>query len=195
MKPLTIEEIKKLEENDYIYCVSLEDDYEDYYQISYSNEQCLVLNDLGSDMFISFDTYGTKWLAYKNKEQAECKGTLIELPCELGATIYCIEKKCRDFFNDFEDNEDNWCEDYEPQGFYKEERCNLVNKDYCSLNLEIYCEECKNRLKIEETKFCLELRDKIYGTDYYDKNWSLSNTYFLTKEEAEQKLKELKGEV
>lgn len=196
MKPLSIEEIKQLEEDDYLWIVDFENNNNEYYKIVCNGQIVLKLNIIGDrcSWDVYYKDYGTKWLAYKNKEQAECKGTLIEFPCELGATIYYIKKQCRDFFNDFKDNEDNWCEDYEPQGWYEEERCNLVNKYGCSLNLEIYCEECKNRLKIEETKFCLELREHIYGTDYYNKNFSLSNTYFLTKKQAEQKLKELRGE-
>ena len=30
--------------------------------------------------FLNYSNYGTKWLAYKNKEQAERKGDIIELP-------------------------------------------------------------------------------------------------------------------
>lgn len=205
MKPLSIEELKKLKQFDSLFLVDYQNEVIGYFLIeeniiSENEHSIIMISDKDkSDDEIKIrniiEDYGTKWLAYKNKEQAECKGTLIGLPCELGATIYCIEKKCRDFFNDFDDNEDNWCEYYEPQGYYQEEQCNLVNKDCCSFNLEIYCEECKNKLKIEETKFRLELRDKIYGTDYYNKYLSLSNTYFLTKEQAEEKLKELRGEV
>lgn len=197
MKPLSIEELKELKENDYFWLVNINDANKNIYisNISYTKETLSGLDFYNYSRRMKWDNYGKTWLAFKNKEQAECKGVMYEFPCELGTTIYYIKKQCRDFFNDFEDNEDNWCEDYEQGSWYDVERCNLASKDYCSLNLEIYCEECKHRLKIEETKFCIELRDKIYGTDYYNKNFSLSNTYFLTKEQAEQKLKELRGEV
>ena len=32
-----------------------------------------------------------QWLAYKNKEQAECKGEIVELPCKVGDYVYIID--------------------------------------------------------------------------------------------------------
>lgn len=80
MKPLTIEELKSLEAGDWVWIILLdkmfrlkvetEDVGEGYYQ-KYNNRR--------KDAYVTFHLnfyykdYGTKWLAYKNKEQAECK--------------------------------------------------------------------------------------------------------------------------
>ena len=197
MKPLSIEELKNLIIGTWVYLTD-KDGYLGRYVVKAEapieeDDKTFNFDSLSGSWTYNYRYYGTKWLAFKNKEQAECKCISYKFPCELGTTIYYIKKQCRDFFNDFDDNEDNWCKHYIQGNWYDEERCNLINKDCCSFNLEIYCEECKNKLKIEETNFCLELRDKIYGTDYYNKSLSLSHTYFLTKEDAEQKLKELRG--
>lgn len=92
-----------------------------------------------------------KWEEYeKLKEQ----GRLIELPCEVGDTVYEILPPCDDTL---------LCETF--QKFFIS-RC--VNK------------ECGHYIQIKQ--FRIELLEKF------------GNTVFLTKEEAEAKLKELRGE-
>lgn len=43
----------------------------------------------GVDQILSiFVDYGKTWLAWKNKEQAECKSEIVELPCKVGDIVY-----------------------------------------------------------------------------------------------------------
>lgn len=79
MKPLTIEELKELKPLDYIYVV---DEIKDFSTYAYKSDM-----PLGSNIrFLTFERdyylndYGTMWVAYKNKEQAEAKGEIVELP-------------------------------------------------------------------------------------------------------------------
>ncbi len=84
MKPLTIEQLKSLEVGDWVWITTPTNSGE-YYQIGYSdyleNENVFVAYSLHYELNVLYCDYGTKWLAYKNKEQAECKGEIVELPC------------------------------------------------------------------------------------------------------------------
>lgn len=76
MKPLTVEELKALEVGDWVW----EDKSKVYEFIKdKTNEFLLTLCDGVLDRHYYSD-YGTKWIAYKNKEQAETKGKIVELP-------------------------------------------------------------------------------------------------------------------
>lgn len=92
MKPLTIEELKKLQVGDWVWFVLTEEgqkeasnrrrDISHMYLIVYSVSEKGM--ELGAIMYSSFDylfkDYGKTWLAYKNKEQEEAKGEIVELP-------------------------------------------------------------------------------------------------------------------
>lgn len=72
MKPLTIEELKALEVDDWVWIVDLKTgENTGYAQIEDDWVEC------------DWDNYGKTWLAYKNKEQEEAKGEIVELPCIL----------------------------------------------------------------------------------------------------------------
>ncbi len=90
MKPLNIEEIKQFETGDFIYIVEIYEKANFYYEINKINNEylCLKLNDFCDYVELPFNEYGKIWIAYKNKEQAECKGELVELICKLDDTIY-----------------------------------------------------------------------------------------------------------
>lgn len=83
MKPLSIEEIKQLEEDDYLWIVDFENNNSEYYKIVCNGQIVLKLNIIGDrcSWDVYYKDYGKTWVAYKNKEQAECKGELVELPC------------------------------------------------------------------------------------------------------------------
>lgn len=80
MKPLTIEELKALEVGDWVW-VELIHRLEDvdkftegqYFQIHYGGINSIQCYKLGgsNELLLLFSDYGTKWIAYKNKEQAE----------------------------------------------------------------------------------------------------------------------------
>ena len=80
MKPLTIERLKSLEVGDWVWIIVLKEDWVNkahngkYYQIQQSLDE-LIDKELwcgwqGYGTAFEYSNYGTKWLAYKNKEQA-----------------------------------------------------------------------------------------------------------------------------
>lgn len=89
MKPLTIEQLKSLEVGEWAWVVD-KDYKEGYYaQISYQEISAVTIDsNIGGLEEIYDSDYATKWLAYKNKEQAESKGEIVELPCKVGDIIY-----------------------------------------------------------------------------------------------------------
>lgn len=97
MKPLTIEQLKALEVGDWVWVCGTRYDNQ-YACICRQNFEENYLNltlTFGSNERFSYSDYGTKWLAYKNKEQAETKGDIVELPCEIGDTVYYVEYFCK----------------------------------------------------------------------------------------------------
>lgn len=96
MKPLTVEQLKALKVDDWVWVV-IPQDYENNCCFCYKADkgtyrEILCKGSLGMELCLhakwnctfSYSDYGTKWLAYKNKEQAEAKGEIVELPCALG---------------------------------------------------------------------------------------------------------------
>lgn len=89
MKPLTIKQLKALEVGDWVWVV---DNDNKFYVCK--EEKCAVqLYGKNPDDEFAYATayefgafdyseYGKTWLAYKNKEQAEAKGEIVELPCK-----------------------------------------------------------------------------------------------------------------
>ena len=104
MKPLTIEELKALEVGDWVWA-DLKEIYPcyvgrvqtGYFKIAMHYEDLtfqiteLWLYTEDFIMQLKYSDYGTKWLAYKNKEQAESKGEIVELPCNVGDYVYIID--------------------------------------------------------------------------------------------------------
>lgn len=74
-KPLTIEELKALKEDDWIYIKDLEFGNDFYATVTdtYLGESAKYINIASAGWYqeFCFEAYGTEWLAYKNKEQAE----------------------------------------------------------------------------------------------------------------------------
>lgn len=92
MKPLTIEQLKALPVGEWVYIVDLRTNYGLYirkYKASNTTEYFVGSSHTG----FRYSEYGKTWLPYKNKEQAEAKGEIIELPCKIGDTVYMIDDK------------------------------------------------------------------------------------------------------
>lgn len=70
MKPLTIEELKALPVGEWVWVVSRLSNIGIYEQIRCSDNTSIFFD---SGYCISYSEYETKWLIYKNKEQAESK--------------------------------------------------------------------------------------------------------------------------
>lgn len=77
MKPLTIEELKALQSGDWVWIKS--NGKGRYYQKCKDFFNSFVAYADISTKF-HYSDYGKTWLAYKNKEQAEAKGEILELP-------------------------------------------------------------------------------------------------------------------
>ena len=55
-------------------------------------------------------------------------------------------------------------------------------------------EACKGRFAIQKDKFTYAKMKQIYGTLMFDENTSLEDRYYLTMEDAEKALEEIKNE-
>ena len=139
-------------------------------------------------------------------EEAEEAGLIKILPCKEGTPIYYIRKDCDENFGykeefrptkEFEED----CEHFESQYWESDEYCKYFDKindgyrDYenCSFDLKIICDKCKDRLTIHKDYFTLPMINRVYNTLQFDSKTSLRDTYFLTVEEAQEKLEELKN--
>lgn len=79
MKPLTIEELKALKVGDWVWIKDLvEENRCGYHRVESINPYPIILKGCGFYLYVLFPDYGTKWLAYKNKEQAEAEEYKIE---------------------------------------------------------------------------------------------------------------------
>ncbi len=94
MKALTIEELKQFGKYEFLYISVISDNlyrkdiFSGYYMLI--QKDCYTINFQTTNNFINlwYSDYGKTWLAYRNKEEAECKGELVELICKVGDTIY-----------------------------------------------------------------------------------------------------------
>lgn len=84
MKAMTIEEIKNKKDEEWLFIVDLKNEKESSYYKFNRVERCFIVFYEQDESFCPkcflIDDYGKNWVAYKNKEEAECKGELVELP-------------------------------------------------------------------------------------------------------------------
>lgn len=126
---------------------------------------------------------------------------IVVMPCKIGATIYRIDKAC-DANNGLKEEYkcspefDKNCELFEDDYWERPHFCKKLGSfdgDYCKFNLDIVCDNCKERLCIQKEIFNYDKMTQIYATPMFNKDTELYDTYFLTAEEATAKLRELKG--
>lgn len=91
MKPLTIEQLKALEIGDWVWITDVNSNLGDYARKSVRFDE----NEFQYETIETYDAYdysdyGTKWLAYKNKEQAEANHDIVELPCKPNDIVYYV---------------------------------------------------------------------------------------------------------
>lgn len=92
MRPLTIDELRALKAGEWLWVCGTRYGNQ-YAHICLQNFEENYINltlTFGSNERFSYSTYGETWLAYKNKEQAESKGEIVELPCNVGDTVYWV---------------------------------------------------------------------------------------------------------
>lgn len=78
MKPLTIEQLKELPVGDWVWFIR--GDISSYRQIASKDPCGCLLESRPYESWLNYSDYGKMWLAYKNKEHAEVKGEIVELP-------------------------------------------------------------------------------------------------------------------
>lgn len=136
-------------------------------------------------------------------EDLEEQSRLVALPCKEGDTIYRIVKfcgenmGCKEFYRPSVEFK-NDCEYFEPVYYAGDcERCNaeIIDGDkerwYCSHNLDILCEKCKDRFAIQKDIFTLSKIRQIFDTPMFNNHVSLEDIYYLSLEEAENALKKI----
>lgn len=134
----------------------------------------------------------------ENYKKQEEDGLLLRLPCALGTPLYYIEKGCDcDHYKDefkVSGEFDKMCPHYHPNFYEQVEYCDCQEdgEGYCSLNLEMYCNRCKERLIIRKEPFELKHINRVYGTEQFDKNTALRDVRFLTSADADDFIEELK---
>ena len=124
-------------------------------------------------------------------------------PCQEGDTIYKIAKFCeantglKEFYRPTKEfNED--CPYFESASWYDDaDECKAIEdyleRQYCTLNLKIFCDKCKERLAIQKDKFTLSKAHQVYNAPMFNENIELRDTYFRIQEEAEKVLENLKN--
>ena len=125
----------------------------------------------------------------------------IKPPCKPGDTVYKIRKFCEvntgyreEYRGNNEFNTD--CPYLEPANWFDDcDRCKAITDYdeacYCTVNLKILCDTCKSRLVIQKDKFTWSKMNQIFNTPMFNTNTDLYDTYFITEEDAEEKLKEI----
>lgn len=90
MKPLTIEQLKALEVGDWVWVTHTDGDSGTYMQIGNKKYNRIVLCGSFIEIEYAYEYYDKMWLAWKNKEQAEAKGEIVDLPCKVGDTVWLL---------------------------------------------------------------------------------------------------------
>ena len=136
--------------------------------------------------------------------RADEQGLLIMLPCREGDTIYRIRKFCgdnvgyKDFYKPSVEFTSD-CEYFDPACCAGDcERCLAeiqgdYDRWYCSTNIAILCNRCKDRLAIQKDIFTLSKIRQVYGTPMFDAATDPEEIYYLSINEAEKVLGELKN--
>lgn len=129
--------------------------------------------------------YAARCIEKLQAENAELRARLdkaVELPVKIGDTIYEVCKEC-----------DEPCEcRYYTRDYPEGAECHAPSLPYgyssgVCFSTDIVDEECKKHLCVEKQKFNLRFLD--------DKTGELKPQYFIDREAAEARLKELKEEI
>ena len=120
-------------------------------------------------------------------------------PCKEGETVYKIKKFCEksEGYQEFYVPSKQFaldCRFYEPSDWGIEERCaacdDVEDRYYCSLDVGVFCKECKERFAIQKDIFNFSMMRRVFNSPMYDKNTQLRDTLFLTQAEAEKALED-----
>lgn len=100
MREMTIQELKALKVGDWVWI-----DYKlsgnRFYTKKFSQSLGSVFDIVELPCGLDYADYGKIWQAWKNKEQAEAKGEIVEFPCELGQRLYAVyDNKIYEYFSE-----------------------------------------------------------------------------------------------
>lgn len=90
MKPMTIEQLKALEIGDWVWIKTPSGATSYYKKADSICDTAFVAVGGKTGLYQQYSDYGKTWLAYKNKEQAEAKGDIVDLPCKVGDTVFVL---------------------------------------------------------------------------------------------------------
>lgn len=85
-KSLTLKEVMDMEVGDWVYLKR--GDKELYARVVGKKNDAFVCNHNSDWTPLPYASYGDTWVAYKNKEQAETTGEVIDFPVMVGDTVY-----------------------------------------------------------------------------------------------------------
>ena len=90
MNQLTIEQIKQLKACDWLFIKNFATNSKAYWYTIYVNTEKLTARTLFEEHDFLLKDYGKTWAAYRNKQEYECNGKIIELPLPIGSKVYMI---------------------------------------------------------------------------------------------------------
>lgn len=172
MKPLTIEQLKALEVGDWVWVENLchlpkgllvdtSKEYQTAYVKIISIEKDYFLGScFGYYKPFLFSEYEIKWIAYRNKQEAEAKGEIVELPCIVGTDCYVVKKGVmrRMTLKSYKVTTGNFVEVYfsNPKCYITGGRPNIESERDCSMlglfGKEWFADKSEAERRLEELK-------------------------------------------
>lgn len=160
---------------------------------------------LDEKTLIDIRDYLTEYLAIKHNY---VKGLVQNLPCPIGTKLYEIKKACEKTSGYMEfwrpdPVHDSDCEHFEDSFYETPSRCLFegieeqnedFEPDYCDLNLNIFCQNCIDRLCLHPVLFDLSKTNQVYGTPQFNPQTKREDILFLTKEAAWEYVELIKRE-
>lgn len=124
---------------------------------------------------------------------------VIVMPCKDGDTVYRIRRMCDCNKTNLEKYAATKQFDYPCELYEKNDDGELcrgtLNRAYpiqfCTITAIIYCDECVDRFTVEPCTYSSEDYKRVANTPSFNRNIPLYDMLFLTKEEAEKKIKEV----
>ena len=92
MNALTIEQLKSLEVGEWVYLTNADRMYGTYVKkLSTSDDEGFAWENIETLEKYKYNEYSIDWLVFRNKQEAEARGEIVELPCNVGGdTVYVI---------------------------------------------------------------------------------------------------------
>ncbi len=90
MNQLTIEQIKQLKSGDWIFIDNRTINTKTYWCTFSINDTEYIAHTAYNQRTFRLSDYGKTWVAYRSKQEYECKGKIIELPLPVGTKVYIV---------------------------------------------------------------------------------------------------------